>query len=222
MAAQSCAWLEREERVYAGILESGLRLDSMQSPQSFLTYESDILYSLRFMVDCNVTGGQWVTLPAAGYQVQPKHARLTHCQHELHAHYSKLISHPSDGQPPAHPGSYSCYLLSAPPLLLPYSQRPCARAFRRCCPCSEVHQSPWAEVCNTDIEDINTAYCRFCVISFGGVTMCCPDAGKWLKLAPLRILSMDIECAGRKVSVANDKGLHEMEASPQLVSSDDA
>ena len=79
----------------------------MQAPQSFLTYESDILYSLRFMVDCNVTGGQWVTLPAAGYQAQPKHARLTHCQHELHAHYSKLISHPSDGPPPGPPGSWS-------------------------------------------------------------------------------------------------------------------
>ena len=189
----------------------------MQSPQSFLTYESDILYSLRFMVDCSITGGQWVTLPAAGYQVQPRHARLSHCQHELHAHYSKLISHPSDGQAPTRPGSWSFNLLSAPPLRVAGSRRPCAfvpstdfvHALRSISAC------PRAEVCSTDIEDISAA-AQLQVLRYflWWCTMRCPDAGKWLKLAPLRILSMDIECAGRKVSVADDTALHESGGQP--------
>ena len=33
------------------------------------TYESNVLYPLRFMVDCAVVGGNWVELPAGKYEL---------------------------------------------------------------------------------------------------------------------------------------------------------
>jgi DNA polymerase delta subunit 1 len=37
------------------------------------TYESNVVFALRFMIDCSVVGGNWVELPAGQYQtVQPQ------------------------------------------------------------------------------------------------------------------------------------------------------
>ena len=130
-----------------GIMESGLSLgtDGMGS-RAFLTYESNVLYALRFMVDKGVVGGCWVTLPKGKYCLGPNgkvgagvlnasgssasasasashhhHATATHCQIEAHVHAKDLIAHAPEGE--------------------------------------------------------------------------------WARLAPLRVLSFDIECAGRKVGI---------------------
>ncbi|KAK9916868.1 hypothetical protein WJX75_008145 [Coccomyxa subellipsoidea] len=103
-----------------GMLEHGVNVDSLQRHMSFVTYESHVLFALRFMVDCGLVGGNWVELKAGTYNVlnleDPR--KQSHCQLEAHVHYSNIISHPAEGD--------------------------------------------------------------------------------WLKLAPFRILSVDIECAGRK------------------------
>ena len=37
------------------------------------TYESNVVFALRFMIDCSVVGGNWVELPPGQYQtVQPQ------------------------------------------------------------------------------------------------------------------------------------------------------
>ncbi|CAG8496722.1 650_t:CDS:10 [Diversispora eburnea] len=81
-------------------------------PLSQVTFESNILYVLRFMIDCKVTGANWIEIPPKKYRIIPLEERDSHCQIEL-------------------------------------------------------------------------------------VTCHAPD-GEWSKIAPLRILSFDIECAGRK------------------------
>ena len=127
-----------------GIMESGLSLGSEgMGSRAFLTYESNVLYALRFMVDKGVVGGCWVTLPQGKYCLG-SHGRLgvgvlhstsaagtsssssfshgnkaTHCQIEAHIHAKDLVAHAPEGE--------------------------------------------------------------------------------WARLAPLRVLSFDIECAGRKV-----------------------
>lgn len=132
-----------------GIMESGLSLGSDGAgSRAFLTYESNVLYALRFMVDKGVVGGCWVTLPKGKYALGPNgrvgagvlnaaasaastsashasasasshHATATHCQIEAHIHAKDLVAHAPEGE--------------------------------------------------------------------------------WARLAPLRVLSFDIECAGRKV-----------------------
>jgi DNA polymerase delta subunit 1 len=64
------------------ICEAGLPVDGWGA-RSFLTYESHVLYALRYMVDAGIVGGAWVTLPAGKYALgAPPGARgpTTHCQ----------------------------------------------------------------------------------------------------------------------------------------------
>ena len=103
-----------------GMVEAGLAVNGRYLGHT--TYESNVLYPLRFMVDKGVVGGNWVALPAGTYRLGPPGGRgapaATHCQVEAAAHCSALVSHAPEGE--------------------------------------------------------------------------------WARLAPLRILSVDIECAGRK------------------------
>lgn len=54
----------------AGLFEQGISLKWL-SGQYFrsTTYESNVPYALRFMIDCSVVGGNWVELPAGAYSV---------------------------------------------------------------------------------------------------------------------------------------------------------
>ncbi|KNH04195.1 DNA polymerase delta catalytic subunit [Perkinsela sp. CCAP 1560/4] len=100
-----------------GLLEGGVNIPRIwNAPRSFNTYESNVLFPLRFLVDCNVGGSNWVRIPAGGYTPTPK--PTSSCQIEVDVSYEKI---------------------------LPF----------------EAH-------------------------------------GEWMKIAPFRILSIDIECKGRK------------------------
>ncbi|KAJ1401242.1 Ribonuclease H-like superfamily [Sesbania bispinosa] len=76
-----------------GILDRGIQLDGL-GMKSFMTYESNVLYALRFMIDCNIVGGNWIEIPAEKYKKTVK--SLSYCQLEfdcLHApegEYSKM------------------------------------------------------------------------------------------------------------------------------------
>ncbi|KAF9649950.1 hypothetical protein BDM02DRAFT_3227677 [Thelephora ganbajun] len=80
------------------------------------TFESNIVYTLRFMIDTKVVGMNWIEVPAGNYTLI--HTKRSKCQIEIFIRWDKFISHPPEGE--------------------------------------------------------------------------------WSKIAPLRILSFDIECAGRK------------------------
>ncbi|GJN07344.1 hypothetical protein PR202_ga25168 [Eleusine coracana subsp. coracana] len=69
-----------------GILEKGITIEGLGS-KCFLTYESNILFALRFMIDCNIVGGNWIEVPAG------KHSILNNT-----TRYSDLISHAAEGE----------------------------------------------------------------------------------------------------------------------------
>jgi DNA polymerase delta subunit 1 len=72
-----------------GILERGITIEGLGS-KSFLTYESNILFALRFMIDCNIVGGNWIELPAGKYR---KAARvMSYCQLELDCLYPSILN----------------------------------------------------------------------------------------------------------------------------------
>lgn len=81
-----------------GILEKqGLVVPGLHSTAlTFQTFESNVLYTLRFMVDMGVVGGNWVELPAGGYQMRQKKASM--CQYECDVLFDKVVSHPPEGQ----------------------------------------------------------------------------------------------------------------------------
>lgn len=73
----------------AGILDRGIQIDGL-GMKSFQTYESNIVFALRFMVDRDIVGGNWIEVPAGKYK---KDARtLSYCQLEFHCLYPHLSS----------------------------------------------------------------------------------------------------------------------------------
>eukprot|EP00960_Hanusia_phi_P064536 765821-Hanusia_phi.AAC.6 len=104
------------------ILENGIQISNLGN-RTFLTYESNVVFVMRYMVDAGIVGANWITLPANQYLTRSN--PNTTCQFEMDVMWQKLISHDPDGD--------------------------------------------WLKDC-----DLNA------------------------QIAPLRILSFDIECAGRK------------------------
>ncbi|KJA15253.1 hypothetical protein HYPSUDRAFT_172822 [Hypholoma sublateritium FD-334 SS-4] len=82
------------------------------------TFESNMVFTLRFMIDTKVVGMNWIEVPAGKYKITPDAQKRSTCQLEISVRFDSFISHAPEGN--------------------------------------------------------------------------------WSKIAPLRILSFDIECAGRK------------------------
>jgi DNA polymerase delta subunit 1 len=63
--------------LYAAIFEQGITLKWLNSlSYRSTTYESNVIYALRFMIDCSVVGGNWVELPAGSYSLVQAQVRL--------------------------------------------------------------------------------------------------------------------------------------------------
>mmetsp|Transcript_5646 Transcript_5646/g.21260 ORF Transcript_5646/g.21260 Transcript_5646/m.21260 type:complete len:1105 (-) Transcript_5646:57-3371(-) len=101
------------------LFEMGIGIPGIRNgvPQQYMTYESNVLFVLRTMIDSEIVGGSWIELPAGKYNIVPRKDTTSHCQIEVEVSCNDLVALPSEG--------------------------------------------------------------------------------KWIKLAPFRILSFDIECAGR-------------------------
>ncbi|CAN1169464.1 DNA polymerase delta catalytic subunit [Linum perenne] len=78
-----------------GILDKGIHIDGIGT-KSFMTYESNVVFTLRFMVDCGIVGGNWIEVPAGKYKKTIK--SLSYCQLEVDCLYSELLSHVPEGE----------------------------------------------------------------------------------------------------------------------------
>ncbi|CAK9013498.1 DNA polymerase delta catalytic subunit [Durusdinium trenchii] len=102
------------------ILENGFKCPRF-SDAAYTTYESNVPFILRYMVDNNIVGGNWLEIPRARYKLRRPGTRMSRCQVELDVVFEDIVSHS-------------------------------------------------------------------------------PNVPQWSKMAPLRILSFDIECMGRRGS----------------------
>ncbi|CAI0428312.1 unnamed protein product [Linum tenue] len=78
-----------------GILDKGIQIDGL-GMKSFMTYESNVVFALRFMVDCGIVGGNWIEVPAGNYKKTVK--SFSYCQLEVDCLYSALVSHAPEGE----------------------------------------------------------------------------------------------------------------------------
>ncbi|KAK9765948.1 DNA-directed DNA polymerase delta [Basidiobolus ranarum] len=72
------------------VLEHGITFGQFPA-YACQTYESNLEYILRFMIDCQVTGMNWIELPPKAYRLISNLS--SNCQLELEIKYDKLISH---------------------------------------------------------------------------------------------------------------------------------
>lgn len=63
-----------------------------------MTFESNINYSLRFMIDLKIVGMGWIDVAANGYTVRPHSARVSTCQIEVDVPATSITAHAPDGE----------------------------------------------------------------------------------------------------------------------------
>ncbi|XP_071104876.1 DNA polymerase delta catalytic subunit-like [Haliotis cracherodii] len=74
------------------------------SQYGFQTYESNIDFEIRFMVDAHVVGCNWIEIPAGKYVLRTKDAKdgrlppMSRCQVELDVSWEDFVSHATDGE----------------------------------------------------------------------------------------------------------------------------
>ena len=65
------------------------------------TYESNVPFVLRFMIDNNIQGSDWIEIPAGKYSVRGPSAqkpfeKTSHCTLEVDFFFNELVAHPCD------------------------------------------------------------------------------------------------------------------------------
>uniref|UniRef100_A0A8C0LXV5 DNA polymerase n=2 Tax=Canis lupus familiaris TaxID=9615 RepID=A0A8C0LXV5_CANLF len=78
------------------LLEQGIRVAGLGTP-SFAPYEANVDFEIRFMVDTDIVGCNWLELPAEKYILRPQ-GKATLCQLEADVLWSDVVSHPPEGQ----------------------------------------------------------------------------------------------------------------------------
>eukprot|EP00808_Paulinella_micropora_P029317 g78653.t1 len=78
------------------LLEKGLTINGQI--RFFTTYESNVPFVLRWMIDTDVRGGSWLTVPGGKYKLRPASQAKSHCNLELECSHSDLMAHPIDGE----------------------------------------------------------------------------------------------------------------------------
>lgn len=73
---------------FPGILDRGIQIEGF-GMKSFMTYESNVLFALRFMIDCNVVGGNWIEVPVGKYKKTVR--SLSYCQLEFDCLYPLVL-----------------------------------------------------------------------------------------------------------------------------------
>uniref|UniRef100_A0A8C9T3D3 DNA polymerase n=1 Tax=Scleropages formosus TaxID=113540 RepID=A0A8C9T3D3_SCLFO len=78
------------------LLEQGFKFGSFPL-QSYTSYEANIDFEIRFMVDSNMVGCSWIELPAGKYRVREEKGLVSLCQYEVDVAWTHLVSHPAEG-----------------------------------------------------------------------------------------------------------------------------
>ncbi|XP_003465533.2 DNA polymerase delta catalytic subunit isoform X1 [Cavia porcellus] len=77
------------------LLEQGIRVAGLGTP-SFAPYEANVDFEIRFMVDTDIVGCNWLELPAGKYVLRQKE-KATLCQLEVDVLWSDVVSHSPEG-----------------------------------------------------------------------------------------------------------------------------
>ncbi|ELW69129.1 DNA polymerase delta catalytic subunit [Tupaia chinensis] len=77
------------------LLEQGIRVAGLGTP-SFAPYEANVDFEIRFMVDADIVGCNWLELPAGKYFLRTQ-GKATLCQLEADVLWSDVVSHPPEG-----------------------------------------------------------------------------------------------------------------------------
>jgi DNA polymerase delta subunit 1 len=87
--------------VVPGLLTTGALEDGMTVAGSYVrldTFESNVLYALRFMIDTKMGGGSWVEVAQGKWKPVQEGTGASYCQIEAHCKWNDLVAHPAEGK----------------------------------------------------------------------------------------------------------------------------
>ena len=67
-----------------------------RSHKNFNSFESNIDYEIRYMVDCKVRGASWITIPKGKHGARLQ--KETTCSYECTVDYKDVIPHEPEGE----------------------------------------------------------------------------------------------------------------------------
>lgn len=77
------------------ILSKGFSYN-MGAKHEFLTFESNLPFELRYMVDNHLVGGGWIELKPGTYTLRNATRKISHCQLEMDTTFKHIIQHDSN------------------------------------------------------------------------------------------------------------------------------
>eukprot|EP00904_Undaria_pinnatifida_P011202 jgi/Undpi1/7211/HiC_scaffold_22.g09684.m1 len=80
------------------MLGDGIHVDGYGQLTASTSYESNVPFVLRFMVDKEIPGASWVELPKGTYSVRSDSKKRSRCQLELDVFFNHMKSHPCKGE----------------------------------------------------------------------------------------------------------------------------
>ena len=66
--------------------------------QTYQTYESNVPFVLRFMIDTHITGAGWIEMPAETYALRQDRMKVSRCQIEADIMYNSIKVHEPVGK----------------------------------------------------------------------------------------------------------------------------
>ena len=66
--------------------------------RSYQTFESNVPFILRFMIDQDINGCNWVEAPAGTYSIRDDGRKKSLCQLEIDVVYDSVVSHATEGK----------------------------------------------------------------------------------------------------------------------------
>ena len=80
------------------VLERGMDVETAngRSHKNFNSFESNIDYEIRYMVDCKVRGASWITIPKGKHGARLQ--KETTCSYECTVDYRDIIPHEPEGE----------------------------------------------------------------------------------------------------------------------------
>ncbi len=79
------------------VLENGMAFGRYPATPH-ATFESNLPFILRYMIDAKISGMNWVELPAGSYRIRKEYDRIGSSQFEVDVHWKDVISHAAEGE----------------------------------------------------------------------------------------------------------------------------
>ncbi|KAI8918129.1 DNA polymerase family B-domain-containing protein [Entophlyctis helioformis] len=80
------------------LLRDGLNVTGLGTVKVDLTFESNIPYPLRFMIDTKIQGASWVELPPKSYVLRHSRDKVSTGQLEVDVGYADIVAHQPEGE----------------------------------------------------------------------------------------------------------------------------